>query len=444
MPVQVDIKSGLKNISLILISLAGSGLIAFVTQVLLGRRLTVEGFGIVSTALSIVVIMTAIIGFGVPSVWLLTFAREGGQAFRWVRQSLIFMLLWTPLVLAAFWGGLSWLIDDVRLLALIWWMQAMVVMQVMVELLTAKLQLEGRYYSLSWWQVLPHLGRLLVAAAVYVSANPSVYLVGKGFCLMSLVLIAASGFSLSSMVSSKMQLVGHQQMSSPARESLQKDPNYKEFLSLTWPYAATAMLVILHARIEIVLLGSITSLTAAGAFTIAVSFLLVAFLVPQAVYQKFLLPKIHRWFHSDWQKFLSVYRFGCAAMVVIGIFGTISTYVLGELLVVSCFGEKYRGSGQILSMLAVCILIRFVATAIGSSLVSGNYMKYKVYGQSFTTLIGVPSAYVLISLYGLDGAIINKILTELILLITYSYASFRYVLGTQTWSGWSLKINRHA
>ena len=197
----------------------------------------------------------------------------------------------------------------------------------------------------------------------------------------------------------------------------------------------------LYGRIEIVLLGSITSPTAAGTFSIAAAFILVAFLVPQAIYQKFLLPKIHRWFHSEWQKFLSVYRFGCAAMTVMGIAGTIGTYFWGELLVDLFFGEKYRESGQILSMLSLCILFRFVSTSIESSLVSGNYRKHRVYCQAFTTLISVPCAYVLITLYGIDGAIINKIVTEFTLLVSYTYASSRYVLGSQTWSGWSLKLN---
>ena len=226
MAVQLDIKSGLTNIFPILISLAGSGFLAFLTQVLLGHSLTVEDFGIVSTAVSITVIMAAVIGFGMPSVWLLIFGQEGWQAFRWVRQSLKFMLLWGPVVLAISWAGFIWLIDDARLLTTIWWMQVMVVMQVMVELLTAKLQLEARYKALSLWQVLPHLGRLSVATAVYFSATSSVDLVAKGFCVMSLVLIAASGFGLLSMSSSKMRLAGHQLTSSTARETLLKSPSY--------------------------------------------------------------------------------------------------------------------------------------------------------------------------------------------------------------------------
>ncbi len=385
--------------------------------------------------------MTAAIGFGMPSVWLLIFGQEGWQGFRWVRQSFKFMLLWGPCVLAISWGALIWLIADPRLLSSLWWLQAMVVMQVMVELLGAKLQLEARYISLSLWQVLPHLGRLCIAGAVYSSASASVDLVAKGFCAISLVLIAASGISLLSMTPSQMRLAGHQKASASPQETLLDTTSYMGLLTLAWPYAATALLVMVYGRIEIVLLGNITGPRAAGTYSIAVAFLLVAFLVPQAIYQKFLLPKIHRWFHNDWQKFLAVYRFGCAAMTALGIVGTIGTYWLGEPLVDLFFGEKYKESGKILSTLSICILFRFASSSVESSLMSGEYRKQRVYCQAFSTLISVPSAYTLISLYGVDGAIINKILTEFTLLGSYFYASSRYVLGVDTWSKWSLKIN---
>ncbi len=82
-----EFTSALKKILPIFLSLAGSGFLAFLTQVLLGHTLTVDEFGILSTGLSIAVILTAVIGFGMPSVWLLIFGQEGWHAFRWVHKS---------------------------------------------------------------------------------------------------------------------------------------------------------------------------------------------------------------------------------------------------------------------------------------------------------------------------------------------------------------------
>ena len=438
----LDIKAGIRAVLPILVSLAGSGLLAFLTQILLGHSLTVEDFGIVSTAVSVGVILTAAIGFGMPSVWLLIFGQKGWEAFPWIRQSLKFLVVWGPIVLSLSWIGLLYIFDNRRLLTTIGWLQAMVLMQVIVELLTAKLQLEGRYLALSIWQMLPHLGRLLVAFAIYLSAEQSLDLVVRGYCAISVVLIAASGVGLLSLTPKKMQLPGHPVQNDTLKEVSCKTPRYKDLISLAWPYAGTAALVMLYGRVDIVLLGSLVSPTAAGKFAIATAFLLVAFLVPQAIYQKFLLPKIHRWFFRDWQKFISVYRFGCAAMTILGVAGTIGIYFGGEYVVNSVFGEKYEESGKILSLLSVCIVLRFVSSSIESPLMSGDYRKHRLYCQTVSTCISVPAAYVLILKYGIDGAIISRIFTELMLLAAYSYASSRYVLGMKAWSGWSLKLNQ--
>jgi O-antigen/teichoic acid export membrane protein len=438
----LDIKTGIKTIFPIFVSLAGSGFVAFLTQVLLGQSLTVEEFGLLSMAMSIVVIMSGVIGFGMPSVWLLIFGQEGWGGFPLIRQSLKFLAIWGPLVLMISWVILLGLYDDSRLLETIGWLQEMVIMQVLVELLIAKLQLEARYGALSIWQLLPHLGRLVVAGTIYLSTTPTLDFVARGYGVVSMVLIVASGLGLLSLTPARMRLSGHLLENGHSRFRSNNNPSYKALINLAWPYAGSAALVMLYGRVDIVLLASLVSPTAAGQFTVAATFLLVVFLVPQAIYQKFLLPKIHRWYYGDWQRFLSVYRLGCAAMTILGIGCTVATYFWGASLVSLFFGDKYDQSGQILSILSVCIALRFVASSVESALMPGEYRKYRLYCQVMSTCIGLSSAYILIAQYGINGAILSRIITEFSLLLGYVYASSRYVLGRKIWSGWSLKLNQ--
>lgn len=437
-----EFKSALKKILPIFLSLAGSGFLAFLTQVLLGHTLTVDEFGILSTGLSIAVILTAIIGFGMPSVWLLIFGQEGWHAFRWVHKSFSMLGAWGVIVLAMAWVGLTLVVADERLINTMWWLQTMVVLQVMVELLSAKLQLEARYLTLSFWQTFPHIGRLAVATIVYLTATGTAESVAKGFGAVSAVLIMFALYALSSMTPAKMHLSGHPDNNSQGTQLSGPAPDLVGLLRLAWPYAGTAVLVMLYGRIEIVLLGNMTSPSAAATFSVATAFLLVAFLVPQAIYQRFLLPKIHRWFFSDWQRFLAVYRFGCAAMGLLGVVGTLAMYLFGETLVSFVFGEKYREAGDVLSWLSVCILIRFLSSSIESALMSGDFRKQRLYCQALSALISVPCAYLLIDLYGIKGAVINKVLTELTLLVFFSYVSSRYVMEGATWAGWTLRLRQ--
>ncbi len=439
----LDIKTGIKTIFPILMSLAGSGFLAFLTQVLLGKSLTVEEFGLLSMAMSIVVIMSAVIGFGMPSVWLLIFGQEGWGGFPRIRQSLKFLAIWGPSVLMIAWVILLGLYkDDSKLLATIGWLQAMVIMQVLVELLIAKLQLEARYGALSVWQILPHLGRLIVAVAIYLSTAPALDLVVKGYGIISVLLIAASGVGLFSLTPTRMRLSGHRVENNPAQEVSLNNKSFKALMKLAWPYAGSAALAMLYGRADIVLLAALVNPAAAGQFAIAATFLLVVFLVPHAIYQKFLSPKIHRWYYGDWQKFLSVYRLGCAAMTICGVGCTIAMYLWGASLVSVFFGDKYDQSGHILSLLSVCIALRFVSSSVESALISGEFGKYRLYCQVISTCIGVSSAYVLIVHYGITGAIWSRIITECTLLMGYVYASSRYVLGENIWPSWSMKVHQ--
>lgn len=438
----VDIRAGIKTIVPIFMSLAGSGFLAFLTQVLLGQSLTVEEFGLLSMAMSIVVIMSGVIGFGMPSVWLLIFGQEGLGGFPWIRRSLKFLALWGPLVLMIAWVILLGVYDDPRLLETIGWLQVMVVMQVLVELLIAKLQVEARYGVLSIWQILPHLGRLIVAVEIYLSTAPTLEIVVKGYGIVSAVLIVASGVGLLSLTPTRMRLSGYTSEKDPAQKLSRDAPSFKALLNLAWPYAGSAALAMLYGRADIVLLAALVSPSAAGQFAMAATFLLVVFLIPQAIYQKFLSPKIHRWYYGDWPKFLSVYRLGCAVMTMLGVGCTVTMYWWGASLVSVFFGDKYGQSGHILSLLSACIVLRFVSSSVESALMSREFGKYRLYCQVMSTCIGVSSAYVLIVHYGITGAIWSRIITECSLLVGYVYVSSRYVLGEHIWPSWSLKLHQ--
>ncbi len=433
-----QLRNSFANVFLIFISLAGTAFLAFLTQVVLSKILTVEAFGTVTTALSYVTIMASLLGFGLPSFWLLCFGESGWGAFIWVRQSFRLVILLVPIVVGGYLAVTLFVITDVSLKNVLFWMLPLVLMQVLFDMQGARLQLEGRYKVLSLWQTIPHVSRLIIALTMYLKAESDVLLVAQGYGLFSCVMIFVAVYSLLSLRVDKLKLVGHGE-----RPVIIDDtPSIKitNVVKRAWPFAATAGFVLLYGRIEIVVLGSTGRLENAAVFGVAVAFLLVAFLAPQALFQKYLLPKIHRWYHHDKKMFVDVYKFNCAIMGVSGVLLTLVMYFASEIVVTLIFGEKYSESSWVLSALSICILIRFLSTSIGSALISGNNMKRKVYCQAIVAVISVTVAAYGIINYGLMGAVVSKIITELSLLTLYLYTSIKYVLGRDAWSGWTLKV----
>src|SRR5690554_4522989 len=135
-------------------SLAGAGC-AFLTQVVLARVLGPNTFGIFASALATVTLLVPLAGFGVAPFWLKVFGEEGWQARRWWPGSFRFVCVSTLVVLIslALWAGFG-PHDDAMSLSL-WLLLAYVMGQVVVELVSSKLQLEEKYIRLAIWQFSP-------------------------------------------------------------------------------------------------------------------------------------------------------------------------------------------------------------------------------------------------------------------------------------------------
>jgi len=80
---------GPKTIGLLWVARIGAAGAAFLTQILLGRGLGLEGYGVLVTSLALVSFLLPLAGFGVPVFWLRVFGKEGQSARRWLRPTLI-------------------------------------------------------------------------------------------------------------------------------------------------------------------------------------------------------------------------------------------------------------------------------------------------------------------------------------------------------------------
>src|SRR3546814_10198845 len=86
--------------------------------------------------------------------------------------------------------------------------------------------------------------------------------------------------------------------------------------------------------------------------------------------------------------------------------------LLSPVIISILFGKKYAEAHAILSILAIGIPIRFIATSVGSLLVSGRNMRNKSYIMGVVAVINLGSNALLIPVYGLYGAAISTIFCE--------------------------------
>lgn len=407
-------RRALGAISILWISTAiGAGL-AFLTQALLARKLGPAEFGLFASSLATVTMVSPLAGFGLPQYWLQVYGVEGWQGNRWLRPSLRFItgstLLTLSLVVA--WSFMGAPADAQSILLLL----LPVVMGILAaSLISSQLRLEERHYALALWQLTTPGSRMLVAVLLLWVPSLDGRFVAIGFSFISLVVAALALPSLLAMMRGGIRLHGHGPP--PSAPMAGPIPSVARLWSQAWAYGMEATLYPIFFQISTVLLKYLNGNAQAGIFGIALGIMTAIYLIPATVYQKFLLSKLHRWAAHDPQKFWKVYRHGNIAMLASGIMVGALLIAVAPWVVPMIFGEKYRPVVRVLAILAVCVPVRFLSTAVSSALLNEKHMRYRVLAMGLSAVIVIAFNAMLIPRYHEAGAAVATVIGEASLLL---------------------------
>ncbi len=408
----------LKAISLLWLgSVLGAGC-AFLTQVILARKLGPEAFGLFASALAVVVLVSPLASFGVGGFWLKVFGQEGWRAIRWLRGSLKYTLLTTSLVLATLllWAFLGPHDENTRILLSV--LSFYLLGQVVLELASAKLQLEERYSELALWQFLPHFLRLFfVVFLSFLAVNWfSLYAVGYVYASVSISIFIIGAVLIFSMCVGEFSLKGHGEERSFYTAPL---PKMNMVIAQSWPFGMAGLFHLIYFQSDIIILKYIKGDEVAGIYNVIFVVMAAVYILPSVVYQKFLLPKIHRWAQSDRERFYEVYRTGNWIMLGLGLLAMVLLWVLAPYGIPILFGDDYSDAIIPLIVIAIAAPFRFLATSMGSTLVTQDNMRVKVFYMGATALLNIIMNFSLIPSLGLFGAVASTIVSEIFLLLLY-------------------------
>ncbi len=430
--------SAIRNISILWMGSVGGAGLSFLAQVLFARQLTPGDYGDLASALVAVTLLASLAGFGVGQFWLKIFGAEGWLARRWLRPSLCFASL---SCLAAYFSlaALAWLgggedVDETLL-----WVAPLIIAFALIELGSARLQLEERYTFLAAWQLLPQAGRFAVAAAVTIGGG-GLRMAGAGFFLLGIVIVVIGLCFISGMTRGNLRLAGHP--SRPGRPREATAPRLGDIFRNSWPFALAGVFFFIYFQSDILLLKWLSGSETAGVYNVAYTMMLAVYLLPGVIYQKYLLPKQHRWAEHDPRRFLAVFRFGCGIMLTSGSIVMIFLMLLAPWGVVLLFGEAYSEAGNILLLLAVCVPMRYLATSVGGALTTRDHIRTKVLYMGAAAGVNVVLNLLLIPYFSYYGAAMATVASEASLLCVYLIAARRRVFGVDAWRGWTLRYEK--
>lgn len=412
----------LKAISLLwLSSLLGAGC-AFFTQVIMARELGLEQFGLFSSALSLAALLTPIAGFGIPQLWLKIFGEEGRNGVRWLNPSFLFIVQTTFFAIGMIfiWAWLG--PHSVQMRTVLITLTLYTIGQVFIEVSSSKLQLEERYMLLGVIQLTPHALRLIAFsvlhffAALTLTANTAAVI----YAVVASPIIIWGVSEMGKMRKGRFSLKGHENR---CEFSSKEAPTLKNVAANAWPFGLAGAFHIIISQANIVLIGYMIGPSSAGIFNVAFTVMTAVYLLPTVIYQKFLLPKFHIWANFERDKFYKVYKSGNRFMLMLGVLAMAAIMILSPWAIPFLFGSEYSDVISVLSILAVCAPIRFLANSVGAVLITQQHMKKKVYFMGVTAFLNIVFIVSLTKLWGQSGAAIATILSDSVLLAFYYFSA---------------------
>ena len=410
---------------------AGCG---FLSQVILARNTTTQEFGDFSAALSFVMLISPLIGFGLPALWQKLFGDEGYGARRWLEPSfrfirssaslvVLFLVLWAVLFPHGHLFRFILLILAVHLLA-----------QFAIEQTSCIHRLEGRILALIGMQQLPHVFRLAAIAAICFLEphGASIIHIALAYAVIGVAVIIYGAIQYRRILSGEVELQGHVRGGAVADQA---PGSLQALIRKTIPFGLAGFSYLLYLQAGMVVLKYMEGAEAVAIMSIGISIMSGIYILPVVVYQKFFLADFHRWARADLDRLFHTSRRVLALMSVSGILLMLFMFVFSRDILHLVFKGRLDAHVSELLWIFSGTPIRFASDGLGALLVTGDNMKRKVMFMGSAAVANCCLNLLLVPFFGLKGCIFSMLICEVLLLGCYAYGVNRWVFpGRSFWS----------
>lgn len=423
---------------------AGNAVIAFLTQILMTRGMTVPDYGSLVALIAVATLLTPVAGQCVGWFWLELYGREGIAAVRWGKSALRLCMVTMSVACFLLLGyiGFSASTGDTSEFTRLWmpWLCASLVLigQTLTETRAVRLQLEERFSALALWQMAPQLLRSVVIIALSASGMLSGTNALLGYGLVGLIIAMASLPSLLAMARGTVRAPSLDLTASAtavsgrsAEDARASVPGMSACFRAALPYSLVTLFFLIYSTGILALVKLLLGEKAAAYYNVSFLIFTSLALLPSVVYTKFLASKIFRWWNHDRKMFVATFHLGVCAHLLLGLGLGSLIWLLAPWLVPTLFGARYEPAVAVLQILAVAVPIRFVQHGYGSVLFSKEHIYRKVSYMGIAALLSAILVLLLTPRYGVVGAAVSAVLAEFLLLLLYGYGAARYVEGIE-------------
>jgi O-antigen/teichoic acid export membrane protein len=176
-----------------------------------------------------------------------------------------------------------------------------------------------------------------------------------------------------------------------------------------------------------IILSKFRSTTEVGIYSTAANIMIALIFIPM-MYGNAIYPVISRFYMTSKKSLKFAYEKSFKYMLMLGLPISAGIFALSDKIILTFYGSQYAEAAPVLAILCWHLFIRFLNIVSGFTLSSINRQGSRVFSQGIAALVNIILNFIFILVYGLLGAAIAAVITEVIFFFMYTYFINKYNL----------------
>ena len=393
-----------------------SRLLQFVIFVYLARSLGKEEFGVFSFGLAFALIVMVIVDFGLNQLFVREVSRNKALASKYLFNGIIMKIFLAVVAMSFAYLFLNVMDYSTQTKAVAYIMLFFALLQSFNELCFSMFRSFERMHYEMFIKISRML--LLVGLVFYLVMNKyGLVLSVMAFPSVEFIVLCAAALLVYSKFARTSSEFDYKLIKTMAKES-----------SL---FFFSAVFTTLYLYVNQIMISKLRSTAEVGVYSAAANIVIALIFIP-LMYANSIYPVISRFYITSKKSLKLVYEKSFKYMLLLGLPIAAGIYSLSNKIIMILYGKDYMDSAIILAILSGYIFLKFLNPVTGYTLMAINKQGTRLFGQASASVINIVLNFILIPRYGIAGAAVSTLITEIIFFIIYSSFAGKY--------GFSLKF----
>ena len=398
-------------------SLMASQIIARLIQlaifVLLARSLRKEDFGVFSFGFAFSLVFVIVADFGLSLLLVREISRDKKLASKYLSNSIIAKILFSivTLIFAYLFLDIMNYSQEVKTVAYI-----MLLFSLLQSFTEVYFSIYRAFEKMHYDALIKVIRMVLLIGAVF-------YLIQNGYGIVA----ASMAFLITEII--VLLIAALITYTKFVRVSFDFDYEFtKQLIKESSIFFFSVVFTTIYLYIDQIFISKFRDTTEVGVYSAAANIVIMLIFIPQ-MYVNSIFPVISRFYINSKESLKLAYEKSFKYMFVFGLSIAAGIYVLADKIILFLYGKEFSEAVIVLKILAGYSFLKFLNPVTGYTLIAINKQGTRLFGQASAAVINIVLNIIWIPIYGIVGAAMATLITEIIFFLMYSGFIYKYGFG---------------